>query len=326
MEVFDGLPRRREPRGTSHYKHSESVLRRDKGICYLCQHPGAGTIDHFIPWVFGGSDHPDNLKAAHKSCNSSKGSELPQGWEQAPEHCWEPGFGPEHIKRFRQEREESRRQALQREMSSEIQRAREELRSILAGLENLKESKRAGVPVIDPPSPKKLAFRRVLAGISMVTGWGFLILAALLALMWLSSPAWMAFLLAIGSFGLALLSALVFAANDGLPNSEIQRQKAQAEVEEVQNRVARFKNAMTRAQTIFADPDQLVCTHGQLRRFAGGPAESSSTKLDWAGMFCRNESKCRPLWFTSIPDGHRYTTTRPKSRSRSRYGRYTYRR
>jgi len=324
MEQYEDLPRRAGSRGNSHYKHSEAVLRRDQGICYLCRQSGAGTIDHFIPWVFGGSDHPDNLKAAHKSCNSSKGSELPEGWEQAPERCWEAGFGPEHIERARQEREQSRRQALQRETSAEIDRAREELKSILARLEELEATKTASILPSDPPSAKKLALRKLLTWISMVTGWGFLILAGFLALMWLSSPTWLTFLMAIGSFGLAFLSALVFAANDGLPSSEIHRQKALAEVDEVQNRIARFRIAVTRSQTIFANPEQLICTHGLVRRFSGGPAESSTTKLDWAGMFCRSEPKCPPLWFTTIPEGHRYTTSRP--RTRSRYRRYPYRR
>lgn len=43
------------------------VIRRDRGICWLCGHPGANSLDHIIP----ASDRPDlewnpsNWKAAH---------------------------------------------------------------------------------------------------------------------------------------------------------------------------------------------------------------------------------------------------------------------
>jgi 5-methylcytosine-specific restriction endonuclease McrA len=32
--------------------------------------------DHVLPRAYGGSDHIENLKAAHKSCNSRKGATL----------------------------------------------------------------------------------------------------------------------------------------------------------------------------------------------------------------------------------------------------------
>lgn len=50
------------------------VLRRDKGICHLCDQPGADTADHVIPAAHGGTDHLDNLKAAHHDpCNRLRG-------------------------------------------------------------------------------------------------------------------------------------------------------------------------------------------------------------------------------------------------------------
>lgn len=41
----------------------EQVLKRDKGICYLCGQPGADSVDHIV----AGDDHSyDNLAAAHQ--------------------------------------------------------------------------------------------------------------------------------------------------------------------------------------------------------------------------------------------------------------------
>jgi hypothetical protein len=43
------------------------VINRDKGICWLCHHPGANSLDHILP----ASTHPNlewtrtNWKAAH---------------------------------------------------------------------------------------------------------------------------------------------------------------------------------------------------------------------------------------------------------------------
>jgi Restriction endonuclease len=48
------------------------VLARDNGICYLCGHPGADSVDHVIPHARGGSDDYSNLRAAHMGCNDRK--------------------------------------------------------------------------------------------------------------------------------------------------------------------------------------------------------------------------------------------------------------
>jgi 5-methylcytosine-specific restriction endonuclease McrA len=50
------------------------VMRRDGGICWLCHQPGADTADHVKPVSHGGSTVYSNLKAAHRSCNSSRGN------------------------------------------------------------------------------------------------------------------------------------------------------------------------------------------------------------------------------------------------------------
>jgi 5-methylcytosine-specific restriction endonuclease McrA len=48
------------------------VLRRDQGICYVCQLPGADSVDHVIP---GDSHDEANLKAIHKApCHARKSS------------------------------------------------------------------------------------------------------------------------------------------------------------------------------------------------------------------------------------------------------------
>ena len=49
------------------------VLRRDHGICHLCDQPGADTADHVIPWAVSHDDSPTNLKAAHQTCNRIRG-------------------------------------------------------------------------------------------------------------------------------------------------------------------------------------------------------------------------------------------------------------
>jgi 5-methylcytosine-specific restriction endonuclease McrA len=48
------------------------VLRRDSYICAYCGEP-ANEVDHIQPRVIGGTDDLDNLVAACRRCNSSKG-------------------------------------------------------------------------------------------------------------------------------------------------------------------------------------------------------------------------------------------------------------
>lgn len=60
------------------------ILTRDtheifKKAGYKCSHCGESdpaklTIDHIIPQIHGGSDHPDNLQSLCQSCNSRKGA------------------------------------------------------------------------------------------------------------------------------------------------------------------------------------------------------------------------------------------------------------
>lgn len=50
------------------------VLRRDNGICHLCDQPGADTADHIIPWSISHDDSLTNLRAAHGECNRIRGN------------------------------------------------------------------------------------------------------------------------------------------------------------------------------------------------------------------------------------------------------------
>ncbi|MCA1569324.1 MAG: HNH endonuclease [Chloroflexi bacterium] len=60
------------------------VLERDGWRCWLCQGQidqallgrrtsAAPSVDHVVPKACGGSDHQDNLRAAHLGCNSRRG-------------------------------------------------------------------------------------------------------------------------------------------------------------------------------------------------------------------------------------------------------------
>jgi 5-methylcytosine-specific restriction endonuclease McrA len=46
--------------------------------------PGFPTLDHLIPASKGGTDDPENLKLAHRSCNRAKGDRLPDGMVWRP--------------------------------------------------------------------------------------------------------------------------------------------------------------------------------------------------------------------------------------------------
>ncbi|WP_084653994.1 HNH endonuclease [Nocardia altamirensis] len=48
--------------------------------CHLCGRRGATTADHVIPRSKGGTDALENLRPAHKSCNSSRGDMWLHEW------------------------------------------------------------------------------------------------------------------------------------------------------------------------------------------------------------------------------------------------------
>lgn len=58
------------------------MLARDGLVCWLCgdemwlgapeNHPLAFSLDHVVPSAFGGGDEIENLKGAHRVCNSAR--------------------------------------------------------------------------------------------------------------------------------------------------------------------------------------------------------------------------------------------------------------
>ena len=62
-------------RGTGYRKHLPALIERQRGICGEALPPGWSQIhvDHITPKSRGGTDTPDNLQAAHDSCDIRKG-------------------------------------------------------------------------------------------------------------------------------------------------------------------------------------------------------------------------------------------------------------
>ncbi|WP_153301198.1 HNH endonuclease [Priestia flexa] len=64
----------------------ERLMKRDKGICYLCNesvdikldpnHDYYPSIEHVIPVAKGGTHSWDNVKLAHRKCNYLKSDEV----------------------------------------------------------------------------------------------------------------------------------------------------------------------------------------------------------------------------------------------------------
>ena len=77
-KVMASMPttRKRNELGSSKWKKLRiEILVRDGYICHLCGGDGADTVDHLIARVHGGDIWDrENLAAAHKGCNSSKGA------------------------------------------------------------------------------------------------------------------------------------------------------------------------------------------------------------------------------------------------------------
>jgi hypothetical protein len=64
------------PKRTSdpQYRKNRAELLQNNPECALCGKPGADTADHIIPYDAGGSDDLDNLRPAHRACNSRAGA------------------------------------------------------------------------------------------------------------------------------------------------------------------------------------------------------------------------------------------------------------
>jgi 5-methylcytosine-specific restriction endonuclease McrA len=56
----------------------DAIFDRDNGRCYLCKLPVArelATFDHVRAISDGGTDEEDNVRTAHRACNSEKGDD-----------------------------------------------------------------------------------------------------------------------------------------------------------------------------------------------------------------------------------------------------------
>lgn len=62
---------RQSSRGAAWQKTRRFVLERDGHLCAYCGRD-ANTVDHITPKAAGGTDTPDNLVAACRSCNGRK--------------------------------------------------------------------------------------------------------------------------------------------------------------------------------------------------------------------------------------------------------------
>lgn len=61
---------------------------RDGWVCWVCEGevdpaatagtPGAPSIDHVVPKARGGGNEDENVRLAHRRCNSRRGSRLPE--------------------------------------------------------------------------------------------------------------------------------------------------------------------------------------------------------------------------------------------------------
>jgi 5-methylcytosine-specific restriction endonuclease McrA len=57
-------------------------------VCYLCGAPGADTLDHVVPVTRGGGNEPDNLRPAHRRCNTLKGAGPPPPRPRPRSRSW----------------------------------------------------------------------------------------------------------------------------------------------------------------------------------------------------------------------------------------------
>lgn len=51
-------------------------------LCHLCGRPGATSADHVVPRSKGGPDSLENLRPAHRSCNSQRGDMPLSEWRK----------------------------------------------------------------------------------------------------------------------------------------------------------------------------------------------------------------------------------------------------
>ena len=103
---------------------ARSVKSKYGNACHLCGKKGADTIDHVIPRSVGGSDRLTNLRPAHRSCNSTKGNRLPDGWEDSPESMWVLDGKKNYLKRLEDQKRIQRAQRRMENLSTSVPRSR----------------------------------------------------------------------------------------------------------------------------------------------------------------------------------------------------------
>lgn len=65
---------RRGGTSTNWARIRKQVLDRDMNVCHLCGGEGADSVDHLVPYSWGGDESLQNLAAAHRTCNSRRGA------------------------------------------------------------------------------------------------------------------------------------------------------------------------------------------------------------------------------------------------------------
>ncbi len=77
-EQQERLRAMREDSGRAQFR--EQILERDGHRCVYCGADGNLQLDHVFPRSRGGLDAPQNLVAACRRCNASKGAKTPDEW------------------------------------------------------------------------------------------------------------------------------------------------------------------------------------------------------------------------------------------------------
>ena len=70
-------------RSAEYRVYKDLVFERDGYQCVYCGSTDNLTLDHVVPVIRGGSNEPDNLACACKSCNSSKGARTVYEWRSS---------------------------------------------------------------------------------------------------------------------------------------------------------------------------------------------------------------------------------------------------
>jgi len=59
-------------RGRARAERNARILRASD-VCHICGEHGADGVDHVVPLIKGGTEHPSNLRPAHTNVPNSRG-------------------------------------------------------------------------------------------------------------------------------------------------------------------------------------------------------------------------------------------------------------